>query len=101
VLTPQERASLARIEQQLVLEDPAFAARLGHTGPPRARRPVILVALGLILLAVSLAVLLILGTALLLGQPVPVSTVVGLSLLCLACGAGYAVLRFVPGPDLP
>ena len=98
VLTPHERASLARIEAQVLLEDPAFAARLRRR--PRARRPTILVVLGLISGAAGLAVVLVLGAALLSGQPVPAPTVVRLSLLGLATGTGYAVLRFVPGPEL-
>ena len=100
MLTPHERDALAQIEQQTVLEDPAFAAQMRHTPPPRTQRPAILVVLGLVSLAAGLAVLLVLGTALLLGQSVPAPTVVRLSLLCLASGAGYVVLRFVPGPEL-
>jgi hypothetical protein len=64
------------------------------------RRPVTLVALGLISVAAGLAVVIALGTALLLGRPVSAPTVVLLSLLCLASAMGYTVLRFVPGPDL-
>ena len=101
VLTPRERATLARIEQQLLLDDPAFAARLQRARPPRTRRPVVVAALSLISLVTGLAVLLILGSVVLMGQPVPARAVVGLSLLALASGVGYVVLRFVPGPELP
>ena len=106
MLTPKERAAFAQIEQQLLFDDLVFAIRMGCIGRPRSWRPVaargrqvaVHIALGLISAAAGLAVLIILGAVLLLGQPVPASPMARLSLLCLATGVGYGVLGLVSGP---